>query len=885
MALTPGPRLGPYEIIATIGAGGMGEVYRARDTRLARDVAIKVLPEAFATDPDRRERFEREAQAVAALSHPNIIAVFDTGVADGRAFVVMELLEGMTLRERLLTAGARGLRDERESSSAGAGTPGRGALTALSHDGLPPRKAIDIAIQIARGLGAAHAKGLVHRDLKPENIFLLDDGQVKILDFGLARQATASDHSGATHTISATQPGTVMGTIGYMAPEQVRAQTVDARADVFAIGAVLYEMLSGRRAFQRETSADTMTAILTQEPPEIVGSRPDVSPALDRIVRHCLEKNPNERFQSARDVAFALDALSGPTIGSGAVAAALAPPNARWPRWIPVAAALVVGLVGGTYAGATLLAKKARLVTFARKTYDAQWITNARFTPDGQTIVFSAARAGNVPSVFALRRESLVPQPIGPAGTELLAVSSRSELAVLTGLQLIGHRIFTGTLTRMTLDGGQRPVLENVTEADWAPDGESFAVIRRVNGQSQLEYPIGRVLHKVAGYLSDVRVSPDGTRVALFEHQIPTDDRGVVIVVDQSGKATTLTKEYAAVEGLAWMRNGRTLIFAAAEDEALQPFAVDASGQSPAEMSFSSAGETFVLDVSATGQILVAREDLHHTIRGRAPGEASEREYPWLDFPVSAFFSADGRIMVFTDLNDTGGADYQVALRRSDGSPVVRLGPGRALGLSPDARWALSLVPSVPQMLLYPTGAGSSVKIDRGPIVSYGYVAQWFAGGRHVLVCGTDRSGASRCYQQSIDGGAPAPITPDGCDAAMLAHDDRTLMYRDREGAYWLTSLGSSAAPKRAPGLATADQPVGFSQDNRSMFVRVGASIPMHIDRIDLSTGVRTSAADLAPPDRSGVIALRVDQWMDDGRVYTYRMLKTLSTLFVVEGK
>ena len=235
----------------------------------------------------------------------------------------------------------------------------------MSHDGLPPRKAVDIAIQIARGLGAAHGKGLVHRDLKPENIFLLDDGQVKILDFGLARQATASDHSGATRTIAATDPGTVMGTVGYMAPEQVRAQTVDARADVFAFGAVLYEMLSGRRAFQRETAADTMTAILTQDPPEIVGSRPDLSPALDRIVRHCLEKNPNERFQSARDVAFALDALSGTTFGSGAVAATVAPPNARWPRWIPVAAALVVGLAGGTYAGATLLAKKARPVTFA----------------------------------------------------------------------------------------------------------------------------------------------------------------------------------------------------------------------------------------------------------------------------------------------------------------------------------------------------------------------------------------------------------------------------------------------------------------------------------------------------------------------------------------
>src|SRR4030095_7080040 len=314
MSLTPGSRLGPYEIVCAIGSGGMGDVYRAKDARLGRDVAIKVLPEVFASDPARRERFEREAQAVAALSHPHIVAIHDTGVEQHRAYVVMELLAGAALRERLPS-------------------------------GIPVRKAIDVAIQVARGLGAAHAKGLVPRDLKPENIFLRDDGQVKILDFGLARQTTPSDNSGATSTVAVTDPGTVMGTVGYMAPEQLRAQPVDARADVFAFGAVLYEMLSGRRAFQRETSADTMTAILTQDPPEISGSRPDLSPALDRIVRHCLEKNPNERFQSARDIAFALEALSGSNVStSTGIAVPPAATKARWPRWIPAAAALVIGL-------------------------------------------------------------------------------------------------------------------------------------------------------------------------------------------------------------------------------------------------------------------------------------------------------------------------------------------------------------------------------------------------------------------------------------------------------------------------------------------------------------------------------------------------------------
>lgn len=301
MPLETGRRLGPYEIIAPIGAGGMGEVYRARDTRLGRDVAIKVLPPAFVMDADRRARFDREAQTVAALSHPHIVSVFDTGVDSStgggkdQLYVVMELLEGETLRER------------------------------LEHGALPLRKAIEYGVQMARGLAAAHDKGLVHRDLKPENIFILADGHVKILDFGLARTMSDSTGSGASETVAAlTDPGHVMGTMGYMAPEQVRGRQVDGRADLFAFGAVLYEMVTGQRAFQRDTPADTMTAILKEDPPELQAVRADLPPALDRIIRHCLEKNPAERFHSARDVAFALESLSGTATavsGSGAIAA------------------------------------------------------------------------------------------------------------------------------------------------------------------------------------------------------------------------------------------------------------------------------------------------------------------------------------------------------------------------------------------------------------------------------------------------------------------------------------------------------------------------------------------------------------------------------------
>src|ERR671930_376559 len=296
MSLTPGTRLGPYEVLSPRGAGGGGEFKKGRDVRLDRFVAIKVMSEALVRDPDRRARFEREAKAVAALSHPNIVAIFDVGLHGHAAYAVTELLDGETLRARLTSLGARGA-----PTSPGAG-----------FSGLPVRRAIDIAVQILRGLAAAHDKGIIHRDLKPENVFLLNDGQVKILDFGLARQAPPSSDAIET-AVAMTDPGVVVGTAGYMAPEQIRGQPVDGRTDLFALGAVLYEMLSGRRPFHGNTSADTMLAIVKDDPPDLSMSRTDVPPMLERIVRHCLEKNPVERFQMARDVAFALETASGST--------------------------------------------------------------------------------------------------------------------------------------------------------------------------------------------------------------------------------------------------------------------------------------------------------------------------------------------------------------------------------------------------------------------------------------------------------------------------------------------------------------------------------------------------------------------------------------------
>jgi Tol biopolymer transport system component len=862
-----GQKIGPYEVVGQIGAGGMGEVFRARDTRLGREVAVKVLPPAFAGDPDRRARFEREAQAVATLSHPNIVAIHDTGVHEGQAFVVMELLAGQTLRERL-----------------GAGP-------------VPVRKAIEFGVQIARGLGAAHGKGIVHRDLKPENIFLVDDGQVKILDFGLARRSLGSLDPGsedpglhASTTLAMTDPGTVMGTIGYMAPEQVRGQAVDARADLFAFGAVLYEMVSGLRAFQRDTAADTMTAILTQDPPELVGSRPDLSPALDRIIRHCLEKNANERFQSARDVAFALEALSGAGVTTGVPSGAILvpPPTRSERRWLMPVAALVlaaVALAGGYALGRARGGGEPSDLRFESKTWDPQWVTNARFAPDGQTIVFSAAATGSTPSLFAIRPGALISQPIGKPGTHLLSVSSKGELAVLVNADGRGHRIFHGTLARMTLDGASRDWMDDVVEADWSPDGSTLAITRGIIGKMQLEYPIGKVLHSIqAGYLSDPRVSPDGTQVAFFEHPINSDNRGFVKVADAGG-VRLLAGEYWALEGLTWSVDGRSVMFSGSHQgsEAMQPMAVTVSGEPRVRQALTGAGGMIVFDVARDGRVLIARDELRISIRGLVPGETAERDFSWLDASVFGYFTRDARRLIFNDESQSAGADYQVALRDVASGQVVRLGPGITQRPSPDGKWAPALVASTGRVVLYPTGTGDTVTLDKGAIEKYSGGINWFPDNRRVILCGSEKGKAPRCYEQEIPKGTPKPITGEGVTDVILAPDGRTLLLSHGDDTNEVMTLGGGA-PVPLKGIEPNDLPFGWSSDSRGVMVAKPALVPTPIDRVDIATGKRTRLREVAPPDRSGLVGTIVTQWIDDGRGYSYTYVRELSRIFIVTG-
>jgi len=534
--LTRGSRLGPYEISGLIGAGGMGEVYRAHDTRLGRDVAVKVIPEDLAADKDRLKRFEQEARATAALSHPNILALFDVGSEGDVHYIVEELLEGETLRER------------------------------VRHARLPVHEAVDCGVQIARGLAAAHERGIVHRDVKPENVFLTRDGRVKVLDFGLAKlRDTRPVETEAPTEGAGTDAGTRMGTVGYMSPEQARGDVADARSDIFSLGVVLYELLAGRRAFSGASAVETLNAILTEDPPELSGVGTTIPGALDRMIRRCLEKRPEGRFQSAHDVALALDAASAPGSGLAAVPTKRRRP---WQAWVLRGglAAAIIGATAAVFVAGRRFERKP-IPSYHQLTFRRGIVGRARFAPDGQTVVYSAQWEGKPSEVFTARLDL--------AEAQALSLAQGAWLAGLHGGEALIHYAEVpapldfpaGPLARMPLMGGTpRDVAENILDSDWGSTGD-FAVIR---GQplpkphSWLEYPMGKTLLESSAErrLREPRVSPRGNRVALIEGDFGASG-GDVVVVDRSGHRTVLSSGWMEVDGLAWSPDGREVWFTA----------------------------------------------------------------------------------------------------------------------------------------------------------------------------------------------------------------------------------------------------------------------------------------------------------------------------------
>jgi serine/threonine protein kinase len=852
MPLTSGTKLGPYEIQSAIGAGGMGEVYRARDSRLNRDVAIKILPASFSSDPERLQRFAQESRAAAALNHPNILSIFDIGEDRGAPYVVSELLEGETLRDRLRN----------------------GALTS--------RKAIDYAQHVASGLAAAHEKGIVHRDLKPENIFVTGDGRVKILDFGLAKLTQSEvDQSGDAPTQQVgTEAGTIMGTAGYMSPEQVRGKPTDSRSDIFSFGAVLYEMLSGKRAFHGDSAVDTMSAILKEDPPDLSETNRNISPALERIVRHCLEKSPAERFQSARDVAFNLEALTDiSTTTRGGVRAL--PEESSKRRWlVPLLAGV---LVLASWAGVYRFARRdvAANPTFHEITFRNGTILSARFAPDGQTIVYGAAWDGRPPEVFSTRFDSSDSRSIGLPPAQILSISSKGEMAVSLNPTNFSAFSVAGTLARVPLAGGApREVLDGITWADWTPDGQTLAVIHpTAAGIAKLEYPPGNVIYTPNAWTSHVRFSPDGASLALIDHVASGDD-GRVVILDRQGSRKASSSFYTSVEGVAWSPNGKEVWFSAVPGGSSRSlYALDLSGKE--RLIYRAPGGLTLHDISKTGLVLMTSDKTRLSISALAPGETRERSLSWFDWSLLTDLSADGKTIVFSETGEAVGANYSVYLRKTDGSPAVRLGDGGFGFLSPDGKWVAALDRSPAKVMLLPTGVGEPKALTDDKIDHFNLT--WLPDSKSVVYSSAEPGHGARTYVLDIESGSSRPITPEGTAGGLVSPDGKFLLAIDQKRQRWFYPIAGGDPQKINVVLGPTERIMGFFSDAKSLLVRTRL-VPTEVTRIDIATGRREPFKEIAPADPSGAQSIPSLRFSADGKSYAYSVGRILSDLYVVDG-
>ena len=827
----------------------MGEVYRAKDVKLGREIAIKVLPAAVAGDHGRRQRFEQEARSASALNHPNILTVYDIGEADGALYIAMELVEGKTLRELL-----------------------------ASGEPLPTRRLLDLSVQIAEGLAKAHGAGIVHRDLKPENLMVSKDGYVKILDFGLAKltETPAQDVSVLPTAIAApTEPGTVMGTAGYMSPEQASGQPVDFRSDQFSFGAILYELATGQRAFQRKTGAETLVAIIREEPEPLAQTAPKSPAPVRWIVERCLAKDPEERYASTKDLARDLKNLRDhltETSASGALAPAEPARTKRRGRLALAAATLLIG-VGLGFLARSLAGGAHAPLKLQRLTYARGSIHCARFAPDGQTIIYSAAWEGRPVEIFSTRADSTESRSLGLTGADLLAVSSQGELALsLNRRHLFGFET-AGTLARVPLAGGApREVLEDVEDADWAPDGKTLAVVRLAGNTCRLEYPIGKVLFEAPGWISNVRISPDGRSIAFVDHPQKGDNNGSVKVVDVSGKLRFTGPN--AQRGLAWSPGGE--IWSTGGDDGI--LATSLSGKT--RQTWNSPGVNLA-DIGRDGRVLFQSNISRREIVAVSGQDGVERNLTWFDWSFPIDLSRDGRTLLFMEQNIQPPGVY---LRKLDGSPAVRLGDGYTFGLSPDGRWALaSRDPAKGELSLLPTGPGEQKDLSPTGLNMQGI--SWIPNTNRVLISGNEPGRRSRLWVLDVSSGKPRAITPEGVSVAFstASPDDRWIVALGPDRRYGLYPL-EPGEPRPLPGLDPDEVPVQWSPDGRSVVVYRPTEAPLRVELFDVATGTRKLWKEIRPPDPSGVAQVGpiLISWNTGSYVYSYR--RSLDDLYLATG-
>ncbi|HEV8196800.1 MAG TPA: protein kinase, partial [Gemmatimonadales bacterium] len=803
------------------------------------------------------ERFLTEIKTTAHLQHPHILPLFDSGAADSFLFYVMPFVEGESLRDRL----------NREKQ-------------------LPIPDAVRIASEVAGALDYAHRHGIIHRDIKPENI-LLHDGRALVADFGIALAASSAGGR-------MTETGMSLGTPHYMSPEQAMGdRELTARSDVYALGAMTYEMLLGEPPFTGPTAQSIVAKVMTEKPAGLIARRERIPPAVEATVLTALEKLPADRFATAKEFGEALASSSFTRAGASSLPHGDTASSRGLGAWIrnPWSWAALAGLAA---LAATMVIRAGGSASVARvvytpKTFRPEGIFSARFAPDGQTIVFSSTgETGTVSHLFVVRPDYPAAEPLGSDSTHLLSISSTGMLAVVTGAQYLGHRLFEGTLATLPLGGGApREVLARVRDADWSPDGTAMAVIRTVDKDDRLEYPIGTVLSRSAGYLSDVRVSPTGDHVAYFEHPSKYDDRGTVVIVDRTGRVISRSGIYWSIEGLAWRRDGSAVLFSGTDGSNgtytnLTVYTLDR--HNTVRLVLSSAGGLTLQDAAANGRLLVTRDDQPYRLFLGDVGSAEERELGWQDVSTGPVLSGDGKLLSFSDQGITGGLTYSVLLRKTDGAAAARLGEGQPLAFSPDGRSMLVMVQTTPaKLMLYPTGPGEPRQLDQGQFVSLSYKdGGLFADGKRYFVCGAMAQQASRCWVGGIPGEALKPVTPEGTLKATLSPDGERVVAQvgDSFGIY----LVSGGAGRRARGLLPTDVLARWSPDGRELWVWHEEGVAIRVDRLDPESGRRTLLTMITPRERAGTRQLGTLTLADDARRYAYVQIRYTSSLFVVNG-
>jgi len=840
--------IGHYRVLEKIGSGAMGEVFRARDERLGRDVALKLIRPASSGNPDHLRRFELEARAAAALNHPNIVAIYDVGFSDGVPFIVCELLEGKTLRKRM----------------------GEGPISL--------RLAVDYSLQISQGLIAAHDRRIVHRDLKPENLFVTVDGRIKILDFGVAKLQSPPEAGGrnAQDLTTVTKSGSIIGTVAYMSPEQLRGKAVDHRSDIFSVGAILYEMLTGRRAFRGETEVDTITAVLREDPPEINLEQAGIPASFQQVIRHCLEKEPENRFQSARDLAFGLETLAG--------ASGLRPGRVRLSR-------SSARIIPWALCGLLLIASMALLGTrqktsspsYQRLTFEEGTVYSARFTPDFRAIVYGAAWNGKPLQLFSTIGDSLLTQPLGVGDANLLAVSSSGELALaLHGAHGAHLRMEGGTLARSPLAGGSpREVLEDVSWADWDASGD-LAVVHHVEGRDRIEYPIGHVLYQSGGWISHLRFSPQANMIAFMDHPALWDDRGSVLLTDLGGHLRALTPEWESDDGLAWSSNGKEVLFTGVQSGINRDLmAVDLKGRMRKILDLP--GSMTLEDVAPDGRLLVSLDN-ERLAMDTSAHSGRPVNLSWHDWSVAKDISPDGRSILFEDSSQAAGAHYSVAIRKVEGTPPVRLGEGSAGGLSPDGKWAISILPGTPgQIKLLPIGPGQARTISALGLESiHNGSAHFVADGKHITVNANEPGKGVRCYLLDLEAGKPKPMTPEGTTCGLVSPDGQSIVANNSGilSVYPTSGEPPHPVPNLEPGLFAFQ----WCEDNTSVYTYHPGEVPARVYKVNLLTGAKTMVRELEPDTSAGVVAIAPVVASRDGSRFAYSYYQVLSVLFLVSG-